>query len=154
VFPDIANWVTEAFVSRFELLLLFDVCVGQLGLTLYEVIGTISIRTLILRELNPGNCLALQGGGRRWRSSDEGTAGKSQVDKESSHTFSSTFSLVFKCSPSMILNALCHPVTASSRVTICHFPSKNSVEIWHLIQEEALCARRPRNVQILLYSST
>jgi hypothetical protein len=50
----------------------------------------------------------------------------SQVAEVRAHPGSSIFSLVFRCSPSTILNALGlrHPVTAYSGVTLCCFPSK------------------------------
>jgi hypothetical protein len=43
---------------------------------------------------------------------EEGTIDESQVSKVCAYPGSSTFSLIFKCSPSMILNALHHPITA------------------------------------------
>jgi hypothetical protein len=56
------------------------------------------------------------------------------------HPGYSTFSLVFKCSPSTILNALRHVAAAKSDVTMCVVLHQRIVlNIMTATQEEALC---------------
>jgi hypothetical protein len=56
------------------------------------------------------------------------TEDKSRVVKVHAHPGSNSFSLVFKCSPSMILKALRHPVTPLSGVTCVVFHQRRHTE--------------------------
>jgi hypothetical protein len=64
-----------------------------------------------------------------------------KVAKVRTHPGSGTFSHVFKCSPSTILNALHYPLQSwHNLVGPCRFPSQNSLKIWYLLQQAAQCA--------------
>jgi hypothetical protein len=51
-------------------------------------------------------------------------------------------------SSSNVLNALRHPVTAQSSVTLCHFQLRNTMKYWNMTSNP----RRPGNAQILLFA--